>query len=202
MRIISGERRGHKIDPSATKDTRPTSDLVREAIFNILGAGIEDVLTIDLFAGTGALGLEALSRGARRAIFVEVHRENANLIRRNVATLRYEDRAVVLTADVFRWARSIDLGEEGPCVVFIDPPYAEYRNHPRRMTDLMTRLVESLPAGSLLVVESSKHVDMAIFPDPERWDRRRHGGTAIAIREVDQVDESPPKEAATDGLEA
>ena len=181
MRIIAGERRGHKIDPSATKDTRPTSDMVREAIFNILGAGIEGMLAIDLFAGTGAMGLEALSRGARRAIFVEVHRENTSLIRRNVATLRYEDRTAVLTADVYRWARNLNLGDEGPCVVFIDPPYAEYQNHPRRIGRLLADLVDRLPARSLLVVESSKHVDESTFPDPGEWDRRRHGGTVIAM---------------------
>ncbi len=88
MRIIAGQRRGHKIDgPRASAHTRPTSDLVRESLFNILGELVVDRPVIDLFAGTGALGLEALSRGARRAIFVEKDRENVGLIFRNIATL-------------------------------------------------------------------------------------------------------------------
>lgn len=200
MRIIAGERRGHKIDPSVTRDARPTSDMVRESIFNILGPAIEDLLAIDLFAGTGALGLEALSRGARRAIFLEVDRENAALVRRNLATLRYEDRGIVLNADVFRWIKGLDLDEEGPCVVFIDPPYAEYQNHPRRVRDLLDRLVQRLPEGSMIVVETSKHVDESIFPDPGLWDRRRHGGTVIAVRDIERTGPGPStSEAEADG---
>src|SRR5579864_2446215 len=106
MRIIAGQRRGHNIDGPTGNDTRPTSDLVRESIFNILGELVDDRLVVDLFAGTGALGLEALSRGALRAIFVEKNRANVGLIHRNLTTLRYEDRAIVLPTDAFRWARS------------------------------------------------------------------------------------------------
>ena len=81
--------------PGRRADTRPTSDMVRESLFNIVRELVVDRLVIDLFAGTGALGLEALSRGAERAIFVEKDRENVSLIIRNIATLRYEDRAQV-----------------------------------------------------------------------------------------------------------
>src|SRR5690606_10626649 len=91
MRIISGIRRGHTIQgPGGSQDTRPTSDLVREAIFNILGPEVEGRPVVDLFAGTGALGLEALSRGATSATFVEKRGQNAALIRRNLASLRFE----------------------------------------------------------------------------------------------------------------
>ncbi len=107
MRIIAGQRRGHKFDGPRDKVTRPTSDLVRESMFNILGESVEGLLVIDLFGGTGALGLEALSRGAGRAIFVERNRENAALIRRNIATLRYEDRSQVVLADAYRWAKVV-----------------------------------------------------------------------------------------------
>src|SRR5947209_19155566 len=124
MRIIAGQRRGHKFDGPRDQETRPTSDMVRESLFNILGEAVEGLLVVDLFAGTGALGLEALSRGAERAIFVERNRENAALIRRNIATLRYEDRAQVVVADAYRWAKSFMPVDAEPIVVFIDPPYA------------------------------------------------------------------------------
>jgi 16S rRNA (guanine966-N2)-methyltransferase len=95
MRIIAGQRRGHKIDgPKPSAGTWPTSDFVRESFFNILGELVVGRLVVDLFAGTGALGLEALSRGAERAIFVESNRANVGLIFRNIATLRYENRAI------------------------------------------------------------------------------------------------------------
>ena len=128
MRIIAGQRRGHKIDgPRASASTRPTSDMVRESVFNILGDLVVDRTVFDVFAGTGALGLEALSRGARHAVFVERDRECVGLIIRNVATLRYEDRATVKLTDAYRWARSFQPADERPVVVLIDPPYQELR---------------------------------------------------------------------------
>ena len=182
MRIIAGQRRGHKFDGPRDQVTRPTSDFVRESIFNILGDSVEGLVVLDLFAGTGALGLEALSRGAERAIFIERNRENAALIRRNIATLRYEDRAQVVVADAYRWAKTFVSTDDQPVVVFIDPPYADYEDHPGRVEKLLGGLVASLPDGSILSSESSKRLDVEILPDLERWDVRRYGGTQVAIR--------------------
>ncbi len=182
MRIIAGQRRGHKFDGPGDKVTRPTSDLVRESLFNILGVAVEDLLVIDLFAGTGALGLEALSRGAGRAIFVERSRDNAALIRRNIATLRYEDRARVIVADAYRWARAYVPDEAEPVVVFVDPPYADYENHPDRVSRVLGELARALPDGSMIAAESSRKLDAEVLPDWDAWDIRRYGGTQIAIR--------------------
>ena len=187
MRIIAGQRRGHKFDGPEGRAVRPTSDFVREAMFNILGDSVADRLVIDLFAGTGALGLEALSRGATRAIFVEVGREGIGLIRRNLATLRYEDRATVLTADVYRWVRSFRAIDPEPITVFIDPPYREYENHPGRVTALLATLAEKLPAGSTLVVETGTLKDEEILPDPTAWDVRHYGRTRVALRTIGEA---------------
>jgi 16S rRNA (guanine966-N2)-methyltransferase len=195
MRIIAGQRRGHKFDGPRDQVTRPTSDLVRESIFNILGESVEGLLVVDLFAGTGALGLEALSRGAERAIFIERNRENAALIRRNIATLRYEDRAQVIVADAYRWAKSFVTTDGEPIVVFIDPPYADYEDHPERIGKMLAGLLEKLPDGSIISSESSRKLDSEILPDLESWDVRRYGGTQIAIRTVGEVQE--PSEEAT-----
>ena len=184
MRIIAGQRRGHKFEGPDGQATRPTSDFVREAMFNILGGRVEGRLVLDLFAGTGALGLEALSRGALRAIFVELSRENIALIRRNLATLRYEDRATALRADVYRWARTFDAIEPEPIVLFLDPPYREYENHPRRVTALLELLAGKLPAGSILVVEAGKMTDQEILPEVDAWDTRLYGRTRVALRTI------------------
>jgi 16S rRNA (guanine966-N2)-methyltransferase len=185
MRIIAGERRGHKIDgPRASRDIRPTSDLVRESLFNILGALVEGRLVIDLFAGTGALGLEALSRGSERAIFVERNRENLGLIRKNIATLRYEARAQVRHADAYRWARTFHPVDVRPIVVLMDPPYREYEVHALRLNQLIAQLVEKMPPGSALALESSRFRDSRVLPDPDSWDIRRYGNTHIAIKVV------------------
>src|SRR5947209_5546095 len=142
MRIIAGQRRGHKFDGPKGGDTRPTSDLVRESLFNILGDQVADRMVVDLFAGTGALGLEALSRGADRALFVEQNRDNVALIYRNLATLRFEGRGRVHPTDAFRWVRAFAAVDDEPLVVFLDPPYREYDDRPHKMNQLLRQLVE------------------------------------------------------------
>jgi 16S rRNA (guanine966-N2)-methyltransferase len=192
MRIIAGQRRGHRIDgPRASNGTRPTSDLVRESLFNILRDLVVDRLIIDLFAGTGALGLEALSRGARRAVFVERDRDNVALIYRNIATLRYQDRAVVKHADAYRWARSYEPDDTGPVVVFLDPPYREYEIHARYLNRMLAGLVEKLSDGSTIVLESGRTLDERILPDLNAWDIRRYGGTQLALMIIPGTDGGP-----------
>jgi 16S rRNA (guanine966-N2)-methyltransferase len=182
MRIIAGQRRGHKIDgPRDSTGTRPTSDMVRESLFNILRELVVDRHVIDLFAGTGALGLEALSRGGRHATFVERDRENVALIHRNVATLRYQDRATVRLADAYRWARSYEPVDDRPLVIFLDPPYREYEIHAKYLNRMLAGLVEKLPAGSVIALESGRTLDDRILPAFEAWDIRRYGGTQIAL---------------------
>lgn len=187
MRIIAGLRRGHKFDGPDNDETRPTSDLVREAIFNILGDGVEGLLVVDLFAGSGGLGLEALSRGAERAVFVEKHRVNVGLIKRNLATLRFEDRGHVIVGDAYRWAKSMTPTAGEPVIVFMDPPYREFERNAELIRTTLSGLVESLPQGSILVVESNKGIVAdEILPEPDLWDLRKYGGTQVAFRFLDQ----------------
>jgi 16S rRNA (guanine966-N2)-methyltransferase len=200
MRIISGQRRGHRIDgPKASNGTRPTSDLVRESLFNILRELVVDRVVIDLFAGTGALGLEALSRGARQAIFVERDRENVALIHRNIGTLRYQDRAAVRHADAYRWARSYAPADDHPVVIFLDPPYREYEIHAKYLNRMLADLVEKLPRGSVVVLESGRTLDARILPDLDAWDIRRYGGTQLALRVIDRSIEPPTSGAELSG---
>jgi 16S rRNA (guanine966-N2)-methyltransferase len=197
MRIIAGQRRGHKFDGPKGNATRPTSDLVREALFNIIGESIDGFAVVDLFAGTGALGLEALSRGASHAIFVERNRENVALIHRNVATLRYEDRGRVITADAYRWARGFEPLDDEPMAVFLDPPYREFEVHAAKVNQLLQDLVGKLPARSIIAVESKRALDEGVLPDLDRWDIRRYGGTQMALRFLSQDGETdhtlPPR---------
>jgi 16S rRNA (guanine966-N2)-methyltransferase len=207
MRIIAGQRRGHKIDGPRGRDTRPTSDLVRESMFNILRQVVADRPVIDLFAGTGALGLEALSRGAAHALFVERDRVNVGLIRRNLATLRYEDRGAVVNADAYRWAKAFEPEPREPVVVFLDPPYREIEEKAERFHDLLADLVARLPEDSVIVVESGLPFDteVEVLPDLDVWDLRRYGSTHVAIRVLGEEaeaaaapDESSPDEPSDD----
>jgi 16S rRNA (guanine966-N2)-methyltransferase len=201
MRIIAGQRRGHKIDgPKPSADMRPTSDLVRESLFNIVGGLVVGRVAIDLFAGTGALGLEALSRGAERAIFIEKNRETVGLIHRNIATLRYEDRTQVRLTDAYRWARTFQPVDDSPLAVFLDPPYREYEVRRRQMKHLLSLLVDKLPPGSLIALEAGRGLDGEILPDFETWDIRRYGDTQIAIRILSgKASDSPSEDASATG---
>lgn len=122
MRIVGGEASGRKLRAPTGRVTRPTSDQVREAIFNILFGlgGVEDKTVVDLFAGSGALGIEALSRGASHATFVESDHHALAAIRDNLESTGLAPRATVVRADVLRWIT------EAPTfgVAFVDPPYA------------------------------------------------------------------------------
>src|SRR6266566_4065839 len=126
MRVIAGEFRHRKLATLPGLDTRPTPDRLRETLFNILMTRIAGVTFLDAYAGTGAVGIEALSRGASHAIFVEKHFAAANVIRQNLASLQIEDRATVVQRGSLA-----ALGEWDADIYFLDPPYTltdEYRS--------------------------------------------------------------------------
>ena len=126
VRIIGGQWRGRKLIAPKGLKTRPTSSRVREALFNVLGAEIRDVLFCDFFAGSGAVGLEALSRGAGKAIFVESARPALTALRRNIEMVQCEDQAGVIGKELPRALGLVGCHlTEQPAMLFFDPPYHE-----------------------------------------------------------------------------
>lgn len=122
LRVIGGALRGRRIAAPLGRDTRPSADRVREALFNILGQDMSGLVVLDLFAGSGALGIEALSRGAARCVFVERAPAAAGQVRANLAALGLEDRGRVLAADALRAGPG--LAQAGPFdLALADPPY-------------------------------------------------------------------------------
>lgn len=122
MRIIAGERRGKNLMSPEGTEVRPTTNMVKESVFNILQFGIEGRRFLDLFAGSGQMGLEALSRGAREAVFVDSSRDSVRVIEKNIAATGFGGRAKVVSADFMGFLRS----ERGTFdIAFIDPPYRE-----------------------------------------------------------------------------
>jgi len=119
MRVIAGEFRSRRLKTLEGLDTRPTPDRLRESLFSILAAEIEDTVFIDAYAGTGAVGIEALSRGAARAIFIERSKAAAIVIRENLASLGLQSRAEILVGRVLQ-----HLGKFRADIVFLDPPYS------------------------------------------------------------------------------
>jgi 16S rRNA (guanine966-N2)-methyltransferase len=123
MRVIAGEAKGHRLFSVPGTSTRPITDRVKESLFNILGQRVLDVRFLDLFAGTGAVGIEALSRGAEEATFVESNPRAIATVRRNLEHTRLLDRAQVLRTDVFRYLST--FSEEAFDIVYVAPP--QYR---------------------------------------------------------------------------
>ena len=182
VRIIGGHLRGRKLLYSGDPRTRPMKDRVRESVFNLIGHQVENRHAIDLFAGTGALGFEALSRGAARATFVEQHFPTAAIIEQNIAALDLADVCQVAKSNTFIWAkRHPDLGEL-PWLVFSSPPYAFYSDRADDMLELLTGLLERAPAESVMVVEADERFDFALLPQAEGWEVRAYPPARIAIR--------------------
>jgi 16S rRNA (guanine966-N2)-methyltransferase len=181
LRIIGGYLRGRKLLYSGDPRTRPMKDRVRESVFNLIGYQVEGKHVIDLFAGTGALGFEALSRGAARATFIEQHFPTAAVIEQNIRELELEDVCQVAKSNTFIWAkRKPELGEL-PWLVFASPPYAFYVDREAEMLELLTGLFERAPAGSVMVVETDERFEVGLLPLAEKWEVREYPPARIAI---------------------
>jgi len=184
LRIIGGKFRGRKLHYSGRLDTRPMKHRVREAIFNLVGPSIQGMHAVDLFAGTGALGLEALSRGAAEATFIERHFPTADVIQQNITTLDVEATSKVVVANTFLWARKLTLSTDLPWVVFCSPPYDFYIDRAEPMRELIEGILQAAPAESVLVVEADGRFDPEILPDAETWDVRTYPPALVAIRRI------------------
>ncbi|HEX5309158.1 MAG TPA: 16S rRNA (guanine(966)-N(2))-methyltransferase RsmD [Solirubrobacteraceae bacterium] len=177
MRVIAGSLRGRRLGAPRGQGTRPTSDRVREALFAMLG-DLQGASVLDLFAGTGALGIEALSRGAARALFVERDRDALRALRSNLRALALRaPLANVRGGDALAALRDAQNGGETYDLVFVDPPYA-------RAGELQAPLVELLPRvlsenGGRVAVESDRRAPLKLPLTALR--ERRYGDTVIAI---------------------
>lgn len=181
VRIVGGKFRGRKLTIPTDARTRPMKNRVREAIFNLIGTEVAGKHAIDLFAGTGALGIEALSRGADRATFIERHFPTAELIRRNLQSLAAKQRGEVVASDTFYWSRQPhDLGE-APWVVFCSPPFEFFVSRTAEMLELIEGFVNRAPRGSLVVVEADGRFDLQLLPDAAAWDFRSYPPAEVGI---------------------
>ncbi len=168
MRVVAGELRGRRFEGPPGKDTRPTTDKVREAMFNALGSldVVRDAVVVDLFAGSGGLGIEALSRGAAEVVFVERDRAALRTLRDNLADLGLDDRARVVQGDAL--ARAGDLSAD---LVLADPPY-EFDAWP----ELLARL-----DAAVVVAEAGRALDAV-----DGWSvirTKRYGRTWVTFLE-------------------
>ena len=195
MRVVAGELRGRRLSAAAGRETRPTSERARAGLFDWLGARVDGARVLDLFAGTGALGIEALSRGASDAVFVERSREALRALRKNLAELELEDRAHVVERDLARGLGSRVLESERFDLVFADPPYEG-----RWLEKLVAceSLAERLAPDAVVIAERSQRTD------PERdtpllrlRGTKRYGETAF-----DWYERTPAEAAGEEKVES
>jgi len=179
MRVIAGKYGSRPLASLKGLALRPTSDRLRETLFNILGAAIEGAVFVDAYAGTGAVGIEALSRGAAQAYFIEKHRAGVALIHKNLKSLDAERRAEVLTMDAVRGLEMLQARGLRADFVFADPPYDQIEESSRTLEFLGAS--EMLAEGARVIVEmrrsGKKRIEL-----PERT------GELRKIRVVEQGD--------------
>jgi 16S rRNA (guanine966-N2)-methyltransferase len=192
LRIIGGRLKGRRLT-GVRGQIRPTADRVREAIFNILGPEVDGSLVLDLFAGTGALGIEALSRGAKAAVFVENHSTSLQVLRRNLAqcTLGEVSRIVPLASE--KALPKLAAAGEHFSLIFLDPPYG------RGLAAANLLLLAGknlLTADGCIIVEHSRLDDLAEqYHELRRHDQRRYGATLISFYRCRHHEDSGEPEA-------
>ncbi|BDF66919.1 rRNA methyltransferase [Oscillospiraceae bacterium] len=176
MRVITGTARGRKLKELPGLDTRPTTDKVKESIFNIVQFDVEGRRVLDLFAGTGQLGIEALSRGAERCVFVDASKEAARIIKENVSLTGFADRARVTQGDAMSFLTSC---REKFGLAFLDPPYA---------SDLLDQALERMAAidimteNGIIVCESALEKVLPDLSGPyERGREYRYGKIKLTL---------------------
>jgi len=179
MRIIAGRFKGKRLPAIRGKAVRPTTGRVREAVFNILGPMLEGARTLELFAGTGAFGFEALSRGAASAVFVDKDKEVAALISQTARMLGLEDQISILAMDASRALDKLARAGEQFSIIYLDPPYA---------TEWIAKIVNDptlitlLAADGVLVVEKGIRTPEPPWPDLlHKRLARQYGDTLIEM---------------------
>src|SRR6185312_4726711 len=175
MRVIGGEFRSRKLQSMPGMDVRPTPDKMRESLFNILAPEIDGTVFVDAYAGTGAVGIEALSRGARHVIFIENDRAAAELIRKNLVSLKAAGRARVI-----RGGAALYLGSIEADIVFIDPPYPKEREYQASMEAL-----EAKPPRLVVVQHATRFALRDAYGPLRRTRAVRYGDNTLSFFSAD-----------------
>lgn len=182
MRVITGKARGVVLSTPKGMHTRPTSDRVKEALFSIIQFDIPTARVLDLFGGTGQLGIEALSRNAKYAVFVDEREDACKLIRENLRKTRLEESAKVVRSDYAAYLRSC---KEKFDIIFLDPPYAEVflENSLKMITE-----IDILETGGIIVTERPLGKDLLWdFPGYTRSKDYKYGNTLLTIYRKDEM---------------
>ena len=179
VRVISGSARGRSLKAVPGMGTRPTTDKVKEAIFSMIGPYFDGGYVLDLFAGTGGLGIEALSRGAERAIFVDMDPKSIEVIKQNLKTAKLENQAEVYRNDAMRAIKALEKRAKGFDLIFLDPPY-KMTNVDEMMLDLAQRgLVQE--DANVMVEHDASHAYPEVVGNFKQTRVANYGETTVTI---------------------
>lgn len=181
VRVVSGSLRGRKIPCVVTPELRPTPQMVREALFSILGNAIPDRPFFDIFAGTGVVGLEAISRGAKTTTFMERDAKLAGAIESCLRDFQVSDRGIVMRADVYRWAERWLPPANQPVNLFVSPPFPDLQKRLEQFVALVSAIQTKMPNESVLVLQLETGFNEAELPLADEWERRQYGRNLLFI---------------------
>lgn len=173
LRVSGGEAKGRRL--KTPKNIRPTQGLVKQAIFNMAGPGIEGANVLDLFAGSGALGIEALSRGAASVTFVDRQPRGLAILRQNLDVLGLKERAKVVRSDVVRWLEASPDAIKSAGFVFLDPPYDDV------VLDRALKVLDREVEGATVMAEHSRRQELPHLTRLTVDRQRRYGDTIVTV---------------------
>jgi 16S rRNA (guanine966-N2)-methyltransferase len=173
LRVSGGEAKGRRL--KTPKNIRPTQGLVKQAIFNMVGPDIEGADVLDLFAGSGALGIEALSRGAATVTFVDRQPRGLDILRQNLDVLGLKERAKVIRSDVVRWLEASPDAIKGAGFVFLDPPYEDV------VLDRALKVLDREVEGATVIAEHSRRQELPQLSRLTVDRQRRYGDTIVTV---------------------
>ena len=180
VRIVAGKFRGRKITCSVNPHLRPTPQMVREALFSLLGNAVPERPFLDVFAGTGVVGIEALSRGASLVIFIERDARLVGDIDGHLRNLGVTEQGKVARADVYRWIERWQPPAE-PVNVFLSPPFIDLKRRPDDMLLLISQLQNKVYEGSVIVLQSEPSEVLDKLCADGQWEVRRYGRNHLLI---------------------
>ncbi len=180
LRIVAGSLRGRKLTCTVNANLRPTPQMVREALFSILGNAVPDRPFLDIFAGTGVVGLEAVSRGAASVTFIERDFRLIGELERHINEFGVGDQARIARTDVYRWIERWQAPPE-PITVFLSPPFRDFEHRLDELLNVIAQLQERVHPGSVIVLQAESKAPLDELPARPDWDERRYGRNLLLI---------------------
>jgi 16S rRNA (guanine(966)-N(2))-methyltransferase RsmD len=179
IRIVAGSLRGRKVICNHGAELRPTPQMVREAFFSILGNAIPDRLFVDIFAGTGVVGMEALSRDARQTLFIERDAALAQSLEGHLRSFGLSRQAKLFRTDAYRWIAAWQAPAE-PVNIFLSPPFPDLQERPEEFMKAVTALQEKVAPESVIVIQGERGT-LEDDPALAGWEERRYGRNVLLI---------------------